>query len=574
MLLELRVGNLALVDDLVLRFEAGLTILTGETGAGKSLIAGALSLLTGGKADREAIRQGEEMAHVEGVFDLADRPDLDPVVHTLGVRLAEDRILVLRREMRREGRGRVLINGMVSSLALLEQIGPLLLSVQSQDQQRLLGQSTFAGDFLDGALKLQASRDLVAGNLQRFNALAEKLAARTREEEFARQQLEMWEYQLQELEEAGLDPEEESALTEKIALGRNSRALLEGAGKALETLADGEISARQLLNAAAAALEPAARSSSRLEAVLEMIREAETAAAEAGSDLERFLDSVDVDPARLDELEERQSLYASLQRKYNRDVGALVELQDDLRDRVGRQRNAASELEALAAELEKARAQLADQAEQLRRARLTGSGKVAARARDLIRPLALADLELAFEITPRLDEKGQVDLDGRRCRVTPAGADRISLLVRPNRGEPFGEVGKIASGGEKSRIFLGLSVLAGADEPQPLLLFDEIDAGLGMDNAVPVARLLARLAEGGQVLCITHLPTVAAMGRQHLKVAKSVAAGRTTVQVQVLSAEDRVGEVARLLGGEMSGAQAVESQVDYARQLLAAAGAS
>jgi DNA repair protein RecN (Recombination protein N) len=285
MLLELRVGNLALVDDLVLRFEAGLTILTGETGAGKSLIAGALSLLTGGKADREAIRQGEEMAHVEGVFDLADRPDLDPVVHTLGVRLAEDRILVLRREMRREGRGRVLINGMVSSLALLEQIGPLLLSVQSQDQQRLLGQSTFAGDFLDGALKLQASRDLVAGNLQRFNALAEKLAARTREEEFARQQLEMWEYQLQELEEAGLDPEEESALTEKIALGRNSRALLEGAGKALETLADGEISARQLLNAAAAALEPAARSSSRLEAVLEMIREAETAAAEAGSDL-------------------------------------------------------------------------------------------------------------------------------------------------------------------------------------------------------------------------------------------------------------------------------------------------
>jgi len=219
---------------------------------------------------------------------------------------------------------------------------------------------------------------------------------------------------------------------------------------------------------------------------------------------------------------------------------------------------------------EEARNRLTEAALELRSQRLAGCKKVAARARDLIRPLALPELDLTFEIDFRTDPEGTVEVEGKRCRVTADGLDVVRLLCRTNRGEAYGEVGKIASGGEKSRIYLGLSVLAGAGKDQPLLLFDEIDAGLGMDNAVPVAGLLARLAGSGQVLCITHLPTVAAHGQYHLKVAKAVNDGRTSLTVRPVEAESRVVEIARLLGGEMAGMQSTESQLTYARQLLAA----
>jgi DNA repair protein RecN (Recombination protein N) len=569
MLRELRVGNLALFDDLTLPLDQGLTILTGETGAGKSLIAGALSLLAGGKGEKEIIRQGEDLAFVEGLFDLTDSPELANLTHQLGIRLADDGILVLRRELRREGRGRVLINGLVSSLALLEQLGPELLSVQSQDQQRILQRGGFARDFLDSVLGLESQREKVGQDLGEFQDLARRLALRLQEAEFSRQQLEMWEYQLRELEEADLDLAEESQLGEKIALGRNSRSLLEGAELARQSLSEGEANASQLLGAAASALARIAATSPRLEAIHSLIQEAQNAADEAGGDLERFLDSVDVNPAKLDELEERQSLYASLQRKYDRDVAGLLDFQDSLRSKVGRQKSAATDIDELSREVESARQRLTDSAQQLRKARLAGCKKVASRARDLIRELALPELDLVFEVGLRPDPDGQITLEGVKCKAAGHGSDQVILLARTNRGEAYGEVGRIASGGEKSRIYLGLSVLAGAGKSRPLLLFDEIDAGLGMDNAIPVARLLAKLAEQGQVLCITHLPTVAAFGRQHLKVSKGTREDRTAVSVRALADEERVGEIARLLGGDLPDQQAVESQVGYAKQLLA-----
>ena len=423
---------------------------------------------------------------------------------------------------------------------------------------------------MDSVLELEPLREQVADSLVVFNDLSHRLATRTQEEEFARQQLEMWEFQLRELEEAQLDPAEESQLVEKLALGRNSRSLLECAAQARQILTEGETNTSQLLGSAIAALGPVSGASPRLEAIISQLQEAQVVADEAGSDLERFLDSVDVDPSQLDELEERHSLYASLKRKYDRDVDDLMDLLGSLRERVERQKSAASDLETLAAELEKARSALAETAGHLRRQRLAGCKKVASRARDLLRPLALPELDLVFDVGVRQDPDGQVQMDGVQCLITGNGGDKVSLLVRTNRGEAFGEVGKIASGGEKSRIYLGLSVLAETGPDQPLLLFDEIDAGLGMDNAVPVAGLLARLSEKGQVLCITHLPTVAAHGKQHLKVSKAISGGRTTLTVGALSPAKRVEEIARLLGGQMSGSQAALSQMDYARQLLGA----
>ncbi len=569
MLRELRVGNLALVDDLVLTLEPGLTMLTGETGAGKSLIAGALTLLAGGKADRQVIRQGEELAFVEGVFDLESEESLRGKAAALGIRLGSDGILVLRRELRREGRGRVLINGLVSSLPLLEQIGGELLAIQSQDQQRLLTLASFPGDFLDAVLENGAERQRVAGALDSYRELQEQYEARLREEQVAREQLDIWRYQQKELDEAGLIPGEEETLGEKLALGRNSRALLEAAGNARQGLTEGQINARQLLGAAESALAPLAGDSPRLQNILEMIRDAGAATSEAAGDLERFLDGVDIDPSQLDDLEARKALYEELRRKYDRTVEGLVELHGALTERISRQDEAASDLELLAAKRDEARRELAAAAEALRDNRIRGAGKVAAMAVETIRPLALPELELEFRVDPDPEENGLVEVGGQPCRITAKGADRVQLLARTNRGEGMGEVGRIASGGEKSRIYLGLSVLRRRDTQQPLQLFDEIDAGLGMDNAVPVAELLGRLAVDGQVICITHLPTVAARGDNHLKVEKIVSDGRTVLRVVPIPGEARVLEIARLLGGEKSGAKGgSDKQAAYARQLL------
>ena len=347
MLRQLRVGNLALAADVAVPFAEGLTVMTGETGAGKSLIAGALALLTGGRAEKDLIRGGEELAYVEGVFDLADHPQALAAAERAGLRVGQDGVLVLRRELRRESRGRVLINGLVSSLALLEEIGGRLIAVQSQDQQRRLGLPSFAADFLDGALDLGALRTALAAALERWRLLEAELAERRQEEAFAGQQLDMWQWQHRELEGAGLDAAEEAALAEQIAVGRGARGLLEAAGAARQELAEGQVNAAQLLGAAARRLERVAGTSGRLDEVLRQVLDAQAAAEDAARGLERFLDSAELDPARLDELEERKALYEELQRKYRRDVAGLVVLQEDLRERIARQASAGSDLAEL-----------------------------------------------------------------------------------------------------------------------------------------------------------------------------------------------------------------------------------
>jgi len=565
---ELRVGNLALAEDVAISLTDGLTMLTGETGAGKSLIAGALGLLAGGKGDRGLIRHDEDVAFVEGVFDLADRPGDLIFAREAGLRLGEDGILVLRRELKREGRGRVFINGLLSSLALLEQLGGRLLSIQSQDQQRQLSAPRFAGDFLDRALGLEAERAAMETALSGLRAAAEDLRRRRDECELARQQLDIWRYQHTELSQAGLEVEEEAQLTEELAVGRNFRKLVDGASAARLLLSEGDTNVRQLLGRAEGHLGALAGDSQQLSEVLDLLQDATAGVGEATSALERFLDRTELDPARLDELETRRSLYAELCRKYNRDVDQLVALEADLAQRIARQDGADADLKDLQETVADLGRAAVDAAEDLRAKRVAGAPRVAEDARVRIAPLALPDIDFRFEVEPETDPEGELTVGGAPCRATARGADRVTLLARTNKGEAPGPVGQIASGGERSRIFLGLSVMSLQGTERPLMLFDEIDAGLGMDNAVPVARLLEELARNAQVLCITHLPTVAARGDAHLVVEKAGVDGRTSLSVTERSGEGRVAELARLLGGQQGTVAGSASQAAYARELL------
>jgi len=310
MLRELRVANLALVDDLVISLDEGLTMLTGETGAGKSLIAGALSLLVGSKGDKRLIRSGEELAIVEGVFDLSQRPNDLEAFSDAGLRIGSDGLLVMRRELKRGGRGRVLINGLISSLSIFERLGPRLLSIQSQDQQRILSQPSFGRQFLDQVLQLDDELQRMALAVNTFKNLNRKLAERTSEQDFADQQFEMWEFQWRELADADLSIEEEASLKEKLAFGRNLRGMMDGATAGIRDLSQGEVNARLLLARTVSTLEPLSAHSETLESLVALIREAEALVTEAGNDLERFTNSVNIDPAQLDDMEQRHHLYS------------------------------------------------------------------------------------------------------------------------------------------------------------------------------------------------------------------------------------------------------------------------
>ncbi|MBM4131925.1 hypothetical protein FJ250_13025, partial [bacterium] len=416
MLRELRIAHLALVDEATLPLGPGLTMLTGETGAGKSLVAGALSLLAGGKAEPKLIREGEDLAWVEGVFDLAENEASLAACSALGVRVGGDGILVLRRELRREGRGRVLINGLVSSQALLEDVGGRLVAIQSQDQQRQLSRPAFAREFLDAALGLEPELAAMRQAVTAHQAAAAALAERQRESDLARRQQEMWEFQHRELAEMRLREGEVEKLDEDLAVGRNARGLLEAAARALEDLSDGQPAARALLGAAEKALAAQERTSARLGEALRLVRDAEAAVSEAAADLRRFVDGLEIDPARLDEWEERRARYQSLCRKYQRDVPGLIALQEELAQQLARQRHADQDVRELEEGLRAAAAGAADAAAALRKARRDGAAGVARRACGLIRPLALPDLEMRFEIEPDLYAAGAVELDGQRCR--------------------------------------------------------------------------------------------------------------------------------------------------------------
>jgi DNA repair protein RecN (Recombination protein N) len=457
---------------------------------------------------------------------------------------------------------------------MLERLGPHLLAVQSQDQQRELALPGFARDLLDDLLGLTAFRENVAAALAAHRDAAQLLARREQETALAREQADLWRYQHDELVAAALRDDEEADLAERIAEKRHAHDLQQAAATALGRLDDGPGASREGLGAAIAALTPQAARSPRLATAREGLATAAELVAEAAHTLESFLDQLDLDPRGLDELEARKALYEELRRKYRQDVVGLIAMRTLLGQRIARHDSAQQDLADLETAVADARAALGAAAAELRDRRQAGAPGLAAAAQALIRPLALPSLELEFAVTPNA-AAAEVAVGGVSCRVDTHGADRVELLARTNPGESRGSVAAVASGGERSRIHLGLTVMRQGDSGGPLVrLFDEVDAGLGMDAAPPIAHLLRRLAVEGQVLCITHLPTLAVHADQHLVVTKRVEDGRTSLRVSELAADARIREIARLLGGEGFGGEDTELQLAYARELLAAGGAA
>ncbi|MFZ1997141.1 MAG: DNA repair protein RecN [Solirubrobacteraceae bacterium] len=569
MLHELRVENLLLMQRAELRLAPGLNMLTGETGAGKTLLAHALDLLLGGKARRDIVRPGAAEAYVEGVFEL-------PAALAGSERLpsgAEE--IVLARRVWPDGRTRAYVCGRAATQADLQELGSRLLSFYGQHEHRKLMLSTAQLELLDAYIgpDQQALRDGLRGAYDRVRELEAK-AAQLRELAGARdRELDLLTFELQEIETAAPTEAEQASLGAERDRLRHQEALVHAATVAAHSLTpEAGVGATELLAEAAGPLESVAAVDARLHALaqrLETLRyESEDITAELRGYLAEFEGGGPSGAVRLEEVEERLAVLARLERKHGGTIADVLAHAERCRARRDELENADSALETLEAELAHARDERDALAGRLGKGRRGKAPKLAAAVRDRLSELAMADARFEIELSPRPDGCG------------PRGADAIEMRIAANAGGSLGPLREVASGGELSRVMLallsvahGMPVLAGrTDRRAPegersLLVFDEIDAGIGGHTARAVGEHLRALSAGRQILCITHLPQVAALADRHFTIVKDGSATPATTTVSALDGDAVVSELVRMLG---SGSDDRAAN-DHARELLRAA---
>ncbi len=535
MLHELRVENLLLIERAELRLGAGLNVLTGETGAGKTMLAHALDLLLGGKAKSGAVRPGAAEAYVEGVFDLPEE-----LRATLGDRVAPDaQELVLARRVSAEGRSRAYLNGRSATIADLREAAAGLIAFYGQHEHRRLMLASSQLELLDGACgpEQTARRAACAAAHARVRELEAALGG-LRERAGARErELDLLEFELAEIDAAAPDPAEEAELLARRDRLRHLEALRGAAFGAAEAVAADEGGVSVLLAAGGAALEAAAGVDGALDALAERWRAVTIEAADLAADLRAYGEDLDADGEgwSLDALEERLAVLDRLKRKHGGTIEAVLAHAEACRARRDELAGAEVALETATAELAGAVAERERLAGALRSARAQAAGTLAEEVRGRLADLAMD--AATFEIALADREPG------------PTGADAVEFLIAPNPGVPAAPLRETASGGELSRVMLAL-LGAANDGSDAVLVFDEIDAGIGGHTARAVGEQLRGLAGGRQVLCITHLPQVASLAARHFSIVKDTSVEPALTRVEQLGDKQVVGELVRMLGAE------------------------
>ena len=551
MLEELHIHDFAIIEDLNLQFNSGLVVFTGETGAGKSIILDALGAILGARVDTTSVRKGADRAIVEGFFRLEgqERELINSLLEREGL-LEEPNGLWLGREIRAEGRTIARVNGRTVSLSVQSEIGEALVDVHGQTEHLSLLKVRTHRDLLDRFAHDQDVLGLYQAQFKEWAVLVKKLDELHAIEKTARDRADMLKYQIQEISEARIKVDEEESLAQERTRLVNAETLSTLSQSALALLDEGtEISsaATDLLGQAGRDLAELARIDPQMQALAQQIEDALSSVSDIAYELRGYLEEIEFNPNRLDQIEERLDLFNRLKRKYG---GSLA--------------SALTHLEASVSELEKVEGvdeQIGEVKENISQMKqlLCESGLVLSDQRKLAavrlaegveQQLHLLEMEKArFLVSLSEQESDQgLDVNGRRYAFDASGLDQIEFLIETNPGEGFKPLAKTASGGETSRLMLALkSVLAEVDHI-PTLVFDEIDSGIGGRVGMTVGDMLWNLGRQHQVLCVTHLPQLAAFGDQHFHVSKRSENERTSTQVEQLMGEARVEELAAMLG--------------------------
>lgn len=551
MLTELRIRNLAIIESLELRFGAGLIVLTGETGAGKSIILDALEMLVGSRVDATIIRQGADFTLVEGVFKIDER--VRQPIHAILERedlLEDENYLTLGREVRREGRSVARVNGRTTSLSLLKELGSFLIDIHGQSEHLSLLNPRSHIYLLDRYANLEGQLQEYRKRYQELQSLRRELEDLRRLQAEAERRVEMLRFQLEEIEAAHLRPGEDVELRQERNRLANAEALAELAQQALTLLDEGMPEAppaSDLIGQAARALERLAQFDSSQTRLAESILNLEETLADLARELRKYMEKIEFNPRRLEQVEERLDLIQRLTRKYGGSIQAVLERAEQARRELETIETASERLEALQRQEAALLKQVAQQAIILSQARRQAAEQLSRSIEIELDDLRMAQARFAVDFQTRPHPEG-LPVNGERLAFDSNGVDQVEFLIAPNPGEGFKPLVKIASGGETARLMLALkNVLARADEI-PILVFDEIDQGIGGRVGLTVGQKLWHLARNHQVFCVTHLPQLAAFGDQHFQVQKVVQGERTYTQVEELDSEKRLLELSQMLG--------------------------
>lgn len=572
MLEELRITNFAIIDKLVVEFNNGFNVITGETGAGKSIVVDAVELLLGNKADKSYVRSGTDKAIVEGIFALDERAKAQviPILmdSDLIQREEEANFLTLSREVRSSGRSACRINGMTCNTEVLKEVGEVLVDIHGQSGHLSLFKPRAHMDLLDRYADLLEVRSALAEVVTTLHTLRRDMKVLTEDKDELKRKADRLRYEVEDIDSADLKADEEEDLMNEFNRLANSDKLAELSGTAFGLLSaeDDEefMPAVDVLQQIAATMEKLLKLDPSMQEDYDLAQEIATSAQELAINLGGYVDDLDHDPLRLEELEERIDTIKKLKKRYTCEtIQELLDYADKTRDELESIDHSEERLEELRKQEEKTLRHIGELSERISKVR-----EVAGRAlsKKVIRELADLRMDKAqFEVTRErtLDPNGAYGKDGKRYKFDSSGIENVEFLLSANPGEPLRPLAKVASGGEAARIMLALKRVLTQADYTPTLIFDEIDTGIGGRLGSIVGEKLWTLTEGHQVLCVTHLPQLASFGDKHFHVTKQLTSKRTISQLTILDdAQTRSAELAEMLGA------VGESGLQSARDIL------
>lgn len=561
MIKSLYIKDFALIDELEVDFEEGLNILTGQTGAGKSIIIGALNMILGERADTDVIRQGKDKAISEATIRVGEAADLRALLGENEVEF--NQYLILRREIRNTG-SRAFINDTPVNISVLKAAGDLLVDLHGQhDHQLLLKEENHQG-VIDGFGEVEPIFNEYKAGFKKMTELQKELRLLQKRENDLHEKTELYRFQVQELEEARLGDIDLEQLESEMNLLDNAEVLDQKAAAISEMADTDDGNIVQLLNFLKLNLEDLARIEPEFENYLKEINAARVSVNEAIAFAERYRNSIEFNPNRLEELRQRQSELNRLQKKYQRDLPELISYLHEIQRELSIADNFDLEIEKLENQIQIQAKNLKEKAILLHQTRLKIGEDLAVQIQQELAKVGIPHSKLDVRVDWLLSDKGWIEVKGKQIECTETGCDDVRMFISTNKGEEPKPLAKIASGGEISRVMLALKSILAKEQSLPVMIFDEIDTGISGEISEKVGTSMRKLSEHCQIIAITHQPQIASQAHKHYKVAKAEEGERTVSKIIPLSDEEHIHEIASL----MSGSQISESALNSARELI------
>jgi len=563
MIQSLYIKDFALIDELEVSFQEGLNILTGQTGAGKSIIVGALNMILGERADTNVIRQGANKAIAEAIINAGQNEEIRQLLEENAVEMRTE--LILRREIRSSG-SRGFINDTPVTISVLRQVGDFLVDLHGQHDHQMLLKEENHGDVIDGFAEVQPTLSEYKDSYKKMLGLRKELRKLKKRERELQEKAELYRFQVKELEDAELDPHEEEELDSEVHLLDNAEELDQKAGAIVEIGETDEVNVIDLLNRIKLHLEDIARIEPEFENYLQEISSARISIQETVQFAERYRSRIEFNPSRLEKLRARQNELQRLQKKYQRDIPELIQYLHEIRKELSLAENFDLEIEKLEEEVAQQARVLAQKAKKLHKVRQQIGENLADQIEDELGKLGIqhSNFEVRVDWLFSNESQGWITIDGQPIECTENGCDDIRLYISTNKGEEPKPLAKIASGGEISRVMLALKSIIAREQSLPVMIFDEIDTGISGEISEKVGRTMRRLSGRCQIIAITHQPQIASQAHKHYKVKKVEEDHRTVSRIISLTESEHVVEVASLMSGE----DITDAALKSARELI------